>query len=463
MALDTTLKNKQLAPSEEPWTPDSWKNKKVYQSPPYPNQQKLDYAVEMLKSFPPLVTSWEIERLKSHIADAAIGKRFILQGGDCAELFSECNPEIIANKLKILLQMSLVLVDGLKKPIIRVGRMAGQYAKPRSKNIETKGEQSCMSYFGDLINEAEFTPSGRSPNPNRLISAYQYSAMTLNFIRALIDGGFTDLHHPEYWDLNFFDKTGMRPELRADYLRRATNLANALDVMEAMTNRPIEKLSQVEFYTSHEGLSLNYESAVTRTVPRRSGYYNLGCHLPWIGERTRQPEGAHMEYFRGICNPIGLKVGPTIKPEELVKLAKILDPDKEPGRLVIIARFGKGKAGGILPGLVETLRETGRQPAWTCDPMHGNTVSTKSGTKTRHIDDILTELAEHIDAHESVGSVLGGVHFELTAENVTECVGGASGVTEDDLATCYQSLCDPRLNYEQSMEIAFAIAKRMES
>lgn len=445
------------------WTPTSWKSKTIKQSPEYPSASELESVTGQLSTLPPLVTSWEIERLRTYMAEAAVGKRFILQGGDCAESFRNCNSATITNKLKILLQMSLVLIDGLKCPIVRIGRIAGQYAKPRSKFMENVNGREMMSYFGDLINGAEETDESRTPDPKRMLQAYQYSALTLNFIRALIDGGFTDLHHPEYWDLKFLHgKAGLLPEMRASYLRRVDSVANSIEVMEALSGRKIDKVTQVDFYTSHEGLSLHYESALTRQVPRRTGYYNLGCHLPWIGERTRGLDEAHVEFFRGIRNPIGVKVGPSATADDLIALANKLDPKCEPGRLMLIHRMGEGRVGDNLPRLIESMRNEGRTPVWMCDPMHGNTFSTKSGRKTRKVGSILNELIEAIDVHDQMGSTLGGVHFELTAENVTECIGGASGVTEDDLDNCYESLCDPRLNYEQAMELAFAIAQRME-
>ncbi|MCC5876078.1 MAG: 3-deoxy-7-phosphoheptulonate synthase [Candidatus Sumerlaeia bacterium] len=456
----STLKTRQ---NLDDWTPLSWREFPVAQAPAYPDPEHLERVTNRLSTLPPLVSSWEVERLRERLAEAAVGKRFVLQGGDCAETFADCTPGAIANKLKILLQMSLVLVDGLKLPIVRIGRIAGQYAKPRSSHIEKRGEEELTSYFGDLINGAEYDRNIRTPDPERLLLAYYHSSMSLNFIRALIDGGFADLHHPEYWDLDFLGKAGMTPEQRADYTRRVGALANSVQVMEIIAGRTIDKISSVEFYTSHEGLSLPYESAVTRTVPRRSGYYNMGCHLPWIGERTRALDGAHVEFFRGIRNPIGIKIGPKTKAEDLLRLARVLDPDREPGRLVIIGRFGAENVRRVLPNLVESIAETGRQPVWMCDPMHGNTTATKSGIKTRHYENVLEELLASIDIHEETGSVLGGVHFELTAENVTECIGGASGVTEDDLTTRYETLCDPRLNYEQAMEMAFAIARRMEA
>jgi 3-deoxy-7-phosphoheptulonate synthase len=449
-------------PAPPDWSPTSWQSRPVQQAVAYPDPEALQRAIARLSAFPPLVTSWEIERLRMRIAEAAAGRQFILQGGDCAESFAECRPDHITSKLKILLQMSLVLTDGLKCPIIRIGRFAGQYAKPRSSPTETRGGQTLPSYFGDLINAAAFTPEARQPDPERLVTAYQHAAMTLNFIRALVEGGFADLHHPEYWDLNFLDKGGLTPESRQNYARRVRLVANAIELMEVLTGQRMDQLTHTEFYTSHEGLSLHYETALTRRVPRRQGWYNLGCHLPWIGERTRAVDGAHVEYFRGLRNPVGVKIGPAITPAELLRLLDVLDADREPGDTVLIARLGARQVRQILPGLITAVAESGHRPAWVCDPMHGNTVCTASGRKTRHFEAILEELLASIDIHESLGSWLAGVHFELTAENVTECIGGASGVRETDLDTAYHTLCDPRLNYEQAMEIAFAIAKRLE-
>lgn len=448
--------------SADSWTPFSWRVFPMDQAVEYADGAALEACVAKIEAFPPLVSSFEIERLRGHLAEAAEGRRFVLQGGDCAETLAECNSGSIANKLKILLQMSLVLTHSLRQPIIRMGRFAGQYAKPRSSPVETRGDAALPSYFGDLINRAEFTPEARRPDPQRLVECFHHAALTLNFIRALIDGGFADLHHPEYWDLNFLGKAGLTPDLRGDYVRRVGEIARAIEMMEVVAGRSIDKLSTVEFYTSHEALSLNYEAALTRTVPRRAGHYNLGCHLPWIGERTRRLDGAHVEYMRGIRNPIGIKLGPKATTAEVQALIERLDPCGEPGRIVLIGRFGAGRVRAALPRLVEAARATGRKPVWLCDPMHGNTETVGDGTKTRRFSAILQELVEQIEVHEELGGRLGGVHIEHTAEAVTECLGGASGVSEADLHTCYQTLCDPRLNYEQAMELAFAIAKRME-
>ncbi|MFG0331224.1 MAG: class II 3-deoxy-7-phosphoheptulonate synthase [Phycisphaerales bacterium] len=442
---------------DEEWTPMSWQARPALQQPDYERTEEAEEALVKLRSLPPLVTSWEIETLKKQLAEATVGKRFLLQGGDCAESLADCTPTVIANKLKILLQMSLVLVLGAQKPVIRVGRIAGQYAKPRSSPTETREGLTLPSYFGDLINEADFSEGSRRPNPRLLVRGYQHAAMTLNFIRALIDGGFADLHHPEYWEMRRFDD----PELHREYHDLVERVSESLRFMEMVSGSTIDKLSRVEFFTSHEGLNLLYESAATRTVPRRRGYYNLTTHFPWIGDRTRQLDGAHIEYFRGIRNPVGVKIGPNAIPDDLRRLGERLDPDREPGRLAFIHRIGVDQIEDKLPPLVDAMRDEERAVLWVCDPMHGNTKVTSDGRKTRAFDDILGELTAAFDLHERLGSVLGGVHFELTGDDVTECTGGASGLSERDLDGNYRSPCDPRLNAEQSLEMAFLIARRL--
>ncbi len=447
-----------------PWAPDSWKQRLAAQQVVYHDRAAVDTAVAKLRSLPPLVTSGEIERLRTLIAAAQRGERFLLQGGDCAETLADCRAESIASKLKILLQMSLVLVHGLKKPVIRLGRFAGQYAKPRSSPTETRDGVTLPSYFGDLVNAAEFTAEARTPNPHLMVRGYQHAAMTLNFIRSLIDGGFADLHHPEYWDLRFMEHAGLSPELRGQYQTMTRQLAEALRFMEILGETGIDDLTRVEFFTSHEGLNLLYESAQTRPVPRKSGYFNLTTHLPWIGDRTRAIDGAHVEYFRGIRNPVGVKIGPACKPSELLELIDTLNPDNEPGRLLIIHRLGAARIAQTLPPLLAAVKDAPmlkRHVLWVCDPMHGNARTTKAGIKTRSVDDILKELELAVEIHRAAGTILGGVHFELTGEDVTECLGGAAGVREEDLTTNYASPCDPRLNYQQALEMAFALARRM--
>ncbi|MFK7883497.1 MAG: 3-deoxy-7-phosphoheptulonate synthase class II [Phycisphaerales bacterium] len=449
------------------WTPESW----VGLSSPaadqysYADPGALDRARARLAELPPLVTSWEIEKLKAQIAEAQQGKRFILQGGDCAETLADCRPESIANKLKILLQMSLVMIHGLRQPVTRVGRFAGQYAKPRSSPTEP-GEFNgstidLPSYFGDLINQAEFTPDSRTPNPDLLVQGYQHAAMTLNFIRSLLDGGFADLQHPENWDLSFFHNADLSQTRKTQYEHMSRTLADGLAFMQNLGEQKLEDSHRVDFYTSHEGLNLHYEAAQTRTVPRREGYYDLTTHLPWIGERTRQLDGPHIEFFRGIRNPIGVKVGPTIDPDDLIRLIDTLNPADEPGKLILIARMGVGKVADALPAILDRVKTEQRTVLWMSDPMHGNGIKTAAGIKTRSFDDILSELEQTVDAHKNAGTVLGGVHFELTGEDVTECIGGAAGVGEHDLTRNYASPCDPRLNYQQSLELAFLLAGAM--
>ncbi len=453
------------SPAAAPWTPDSWRAKPHAQEIHYPDAKALAESIAQLRALPPLVTSWEIERLKALIADAQAGKRFLLQGGDCAETIDDCRPEIITNKLKILLQMSMVLVYAGKKPVVRVGRFAGQYAKPRSSATETRTvdgrEVSLPSYYGDLVNRAGFDLKSRTPDPALLVRGYTHAALTLNFIRALVEGGFADLHHPEYWNVSFFSHASLSPQRRAEYERLTQTLGDGLRLMEALGEKSVDDLTRAEFFTSHEGLNLEYESAQTRRVPRREGWYNLSTHMPWIGERTRQLTGAHVEYFRGIANPVGIKVGPKARPDELLAMLDALNPANEPGKIVIITRMGAGKVAAALPPLLTAVRDAGRRVLWVCDPMHGNGITTAGGVKTRSFDAIVAELEETYAAHYACATVFGGVHFELTGEDVTECVGGAAGVTEQTLHLNYASPCDPRLNYQQSLELAFILARCM--
>ena len=454
--LDTTPKG---------WTPSSWSSCVCENPYSYPDPSGLKAARDRLAQLPPLVTSGEIEKLRDEIALAQSGKRFILQGGDCAEMLSECSSEPIANKLKILLQMSLVLIHGLRMPVTRVGRFAGQYAKPRSSPTETKdiAGQSCTlpSYFGDLVNQSEFSHSARTPDPFLMVEGYKHAALTINFIRSLLDGGFADLHHPEYWDLSFFNNASVSSERRKQYEHMSRTLADGLSFMENLGEQRVEDSSRVDFYTSHEGLNLFYEQAQTRQVPRRTGFYDLTTHLPWIGERNRQLAGPHIEFFKGIVNPVGVKVGPTMQPDELIALIDALNPTNTEGKLVLIARMGASKVADNLPPLLEKIKAEGRTVLWMVDPMHANGTTTAAGIKTRNFDDILSELESTVDAHNAADTILGGVHFELTGEDVTECIGGGSGITEADLSKNYVSLCDPRLNYQQSLELAFLLAGKM--
>jgi 3-deoxy-7-phosphoheptulonate synthase len=438
------------------WTPDSWRTKPALQQPVYADADALARAVEELAELPPLVTSWEVESLKAQLALASTGRAFLLQGGDCAETLADCRPSAITAKLKILLQMSLVLVWGLRTAVVRVGRFAGQYAKPRSSDEEEHDGRSLPSYRGDLINRAPFTALDRQPDPQLLLRGYERSALTLNFIRALVDGGFADLHHPEYWDLGFVEHS---PRAR-EYGGMVAGIGEALSFVETLSGRAVANMNRVDFYTSHEGLHLLYEQAQTRRVPHRAGWYNLSTHFPWIGMRTADPDGAHVEYFRGLANPIAVKVGPMTTVDGLARLLERLHPDDEPGRLTLVHRFGAARIAAGLPPLLEVVKRSGKRVLWVADPMHGNTVATASGVKTRRFDHILAELEAAFDLHAAHGTHLGGVHFELTGEDVTECVGGARGLADSELSRAYRSQVDPRLNYEQALEMAMAIAKR---
>jgi 3-deoxy-7-phosphoheptulonate synthase len=442
-------------PPPADWHPASWRARPAAQQPTYPDPAALDAALVQLARLPPLVTSWEIENLRSQLAEAARGERFLLQGGDCSENFADCESDAIASKLKILLQMSLVLVHASRKPVIRVGRFAGQYAKPRSVDTESRSGVTLPAYRGDMVNHLEFTPEGRHPDPSLLLRAYERSALTLNFIRSLIDGGFADLHHPEYWELGFVQ----RSPLAAEYTRMVESIGESLRFMETLTGSPIASMQRVDFFASHEGLLLPYEQAQTRRVPRREGFYDLSTHFPWIGNRTRALDGAHLEYFRGIQNPIAVKIGPPITPADALALCERLNPHNEPGRLTFILRFGAANVEAGLPPIVHALQRAGRIVVWCCDPMHGNTETLANGLKTRRFDKILAELEICARVLHHAGAPLGGVHFELTGDNVTECLGGASGVTEADLASAYRSQVDPRLNYEQSLEMALLLAR----
>lgn len=440
----------------ENWSPASWQQRVALQQPIYPDTGSLRSALEELGRLPPLVTSWEILSLKRQLADAQEGKRFLLQGGDCAENFSDCESGLISSRLKVLLQMSVVLVHGLRLPVVRVGRFAGQYAKPRSADLETRDGVSLPSYRGDLINAPEFTEAARTPEPRRMIDGHARSAMTMNFVRSLIDGGFADLHHPEYWDLGWVAHSPLAQE----YQQRVDAIGDAVRFMETLAGEAIHNLNRVDFYTSHEALLLQYEQHLTRQVPRHWGWFNLSTHYPWIGMRTADVEGAHVEYLRGVRNPIAVKIGPSVSPDQLLRLIDRLNPHDEAGRLTLIHRMGRSKIETALPRLLEAVRREGRRVLWVADPMHGNTESTQNGYKTRRFENIRGELDAAFDVHAAAGSRLGGVHLELTGENVTECLGGARELTEIDLERAYCSTVDPRLNYEQSMELAMLIVRK---
>lgn len=437
------------------WNPHSWQRFPAQQQPAYDSPSELEGALAGLRRLPPLVVPEEVNRLRGLLAEAAEGRRFLLQGGDCAERFQDCTPEAIEGKLRVLLQMSVALTHGGRKPVVRVGRIAGQFAKPRSRPTEQIRGRELPSYRGDLINGLEATEAARRPDPGRMLEAYFHACATLNHLRALCAGGFADLHHPERWEL-----PGGSGEVPA-YRRTLDQVRESLDFLEALGGVQREALERIDFFTSHEALLLPYEEALTRWNSEDSTYYNLGAHTLWVGERTRELGGAHIEYLRGIRNPIGVKVGPSATPEGLLALLERLDPDLEPGRITLITRFGAKKIGQALPPLLKAVQATNHPVLWSCDPMHGNGAESATGLKTRDFAAILSELRQAFELHRAQGSRLGGVHIELTGEAVTECTGGTEGLSEADLAKAYETGCDPRLNGTQSLEMAFLIAEMM--
>ncbi len=455
---------KSAAQSQATWNPDSWRDKLCGQQPRYADGEGLERAKRALSELPPLVTSFEIERLRKLLAEAQQGKRFLLQGGDCAERIADCQSEPVAQRLKILLQMSLVLTHGLRCPVVRVGRFAGQYAKPRSSATETRDvggrKQTLPSYFGDLVNRVEFTAEAREPKPDHMLECYYHSALTLNFVRALAEGGFTDLRELDRWDLPFLTAAGLTPERRAEYQRMTQNLADGLSMVHSLGGVTSKDPNQAVVFSSHEGLHLDFEQSLSRPVPGRTGCYDLSTHFPWIGDRTRDLDGAHVEFFRGIRNPIAVKLGPTATRGEVVDLARALNPNDEAGRLTFITRLGADRVSDHLPAWIEAMK--GHPVLWVCDPMHGNTSTTSSGLKTRPFEAIAQEFERTLAVHESTGSYLGGLHVEVTPADVTECIGGTAGPVESTLQTRYQTTCDPRLNYQQALELAFRLAHHVQ-
>ncbi|MEX0945031.1 MAG: 3-deoxy-7-phosphoheptulonate synthase class II [Balneolaceae bacterium] len=440
---------------EDGWNPLSWNSKQIEQLPVYPDTEKLQHSFNELKSLPPLITSWEIEALKDKLAQAAEGKAFLLQGGDCAETFDSCNSVKLVNTLKVMLQMSFILIHEMGIPIVRVGRVAGQYAKPRSSDYEVVDGVKMLNYRGDLINSFVADVEARLPDPTRLVEAYQKAALSLNFLRALSDEGFADLQHPEQWELDFMQNN----EFYEEYEQMVSSINKAIKFMDAITPNKLNTSHKVDFYTSHEALNLFYESAQTRMVPRKEGWFNLSAHMVWLGNRTQQLDGAHIEYLKGIRNPIGIKVGPPFDIDNVIAMLDTINPTHEAGKIVLITRMGHDNVAKYLPSYIRTIKQSGHPLVWSCDPMHGNTYSTGANIKTRRFNDILKEIKETFRVHRSEGSNLGGVHLELTGDNVTECVGGANGLNEDGLSSNYETYCDPRLNYEQSLEMAFLVAK----
>ena len=445
----------------EKWTPKSWRSKPILQVPEYPDMDKLQITEKILSNYPPLVFAGEARALKRQLAKAALGEAFLLQGGDCAESFQEFHPDNIRDTFKVLLQMAVVLTFGASCPVVKVGRLAGQFAKPRSGDTETIDGVELPNYRGDIINGTEFSSDTRAPDPERMLQAYNQSASTLNLLRAFAQGGFADLHRVHQWNMGFVsdDAIGDR------YKDIAERLDESLNFMAAcgLTSETAPQLKETDFYTSHEALLLSYEEAMTRIDSLTGDWYDTSAHMLWIGERTRQLDGAHLEFLRGVANPIGVKVGPTTDPEYLIKLIDFLNADNEPGRLTLISRMGADKIEQVLPALVRKVKEEGRHVVWSCDPMHGNTVKASSGYKTRHLNEIMREVAGFFNVHHSEGTHPGGVHFELTGQDVTECVGGAQAITEDDLSSRYHTHCDPRLNAKQALELAFVFADRLKA
>eukprot|EP00043_Microstomoeca_roanoka_P001988 m.35757 g.35757 ORF g.35757 m.35757 type:complete len:494 (+) comp11181_c0_seq1:107-1588(+) len=435
------------------WDLHSWASKPIEQQPSYADQAHLQQVLDHLKDLPPIVQPEEVDQLKSYLGEVAAGKRFILQGGDCAERFVDCQKDRIESKIKVLLQMSLVLVWGARVPLVRIGRIAGQFMKPRTTATEVIDGKTVDTYKGDSINS--FDTSQRSPDPERLRQAYFFSAATMNYVRGLMTSGFADLHHPSAWDLSFVRDS----DKQRTYHDMTQRICHALDFMKACGVHDDPNMHQAQLFSSHEGLLLPFEEAMTTCVGQT--HYNLGAHFLWIGDRTRQLDGAHVEYFRGITNPMGIKVGPSTDPDELVRVIRRLNPSNEAGRITLITRFGVDRVLELLPRVIASIQAAGLVVVWECDPMHGNTRKAASGIKTRSFDDVLDELLQTFDVHETAGTWLGGVHFEMTGEDVTECTGGSTGLVDEDLSSKYESFCDPRLNYSQSLEMAFLIADRL--
>jgi len=442
------------------WSKTSWKNFTAHQQPNWPNQNIVDKVLTELAILPPLVFAGEIRSLKSLLARAVTGDAFLLQGGDCSENFAHVTAPKIRETLKVLLQMAVTLTYAGGVPVIKVGRIAGQFAKPRSSDTETIGDLVLSSYRGDMVNGAEPTEVARTPNPKRMLKGYNMSASTLNLLRAFTRGGFAALHRVQAWNQEFVSQSPMGQT----YERMATQIDQAIQFMETIgISVDTPQINQAQVFTSHEALLLGYEEALTRIDSTTGDCYDCSAHLLWIGERTRQIDGAHVEFLRGVHNPIGVKVGPDYDLDNIKRLVDMLNPNNEPGRLTLITRLGKNRISEVLPPLLREMKREGRHIVWSCDPMHANTFTAEGGRKTRNFSDILSEVASFFEIHWAEDTVPGGVHFELTGDNVTECVGGARDLVDKDLDTNYQTLCDPRLNAEQSLELAFQIAEMIRS
>ena len=444
----------------EKWTPASWRAKPAKHIPTdYPDADALARVEHQLRTYPPLVFAGEARNLKTQLAEVAAGRAFLLQGGDCAESFKEFHPDNIRDTFRTLMAMSVVLTFAASRPVVKIGRMAGQFGKPRSEQTETKDGVTLPSYRGDNINGMEFTEASRTPDPERLLKAYSQSAATLNLIRAFANGGYADLHNVHRWMVGFVADS---PQGKR-YREIADRISEAIGFMEAcgITPESVPQMRQVDVYTSHEALLLGYEEAMTRVDSTTGDWYDTSAHFLWIGDRTRQPDGAHVEFAKGVKNPIGMKCGPSLDPDELLRLIDILNPANEPGRLTLIARFGVDKVETGLPKLVRAVVKEGRNVVWSCDPMHGNTLKTDSGFKTRPFDRVLAEVRAFTDILPAEGAYPGGVHVEMTGQQVTECLGGAAALTEEDLSSRYHTHCDPRLNGQQALDLAFLIAEQL--
>ena len=437
------------------WSKDSWRNKPVVQVPEYDDQKALEKVEKRLSSYPPLVFAGEARRLKEHLAKVCRGEAFLLQGGDCAESFAEHNPDNIRDTFRVILQMAIVLTFGAGCPVIKVGRIAGQFAKPRSAPLEKQGEIELPSYRGDIINNIEFAEDLRIPDPERQIMAYRQSASTLNLLRAFAQGGYANLDHVHKWNMGFVKESKQGEQ----YEQVANRISEALDFMDAVgiNSNTTPELRSVDFYTSHESLLLGYEECLTRVDSTSGDWYDTSAHMLWIGDRTRQPDGAHIEFVRGIENPIGMKCGPSLDSDELLKLIDLINPSNEEGRLTLITRYGADNLDDHLPKLIRAVEKEGKKVVWSCDPMHGNTIKASNGYKTRPLDSILTEVKQFIDIHESEGTYAGGVHIEMTGQNVTECLGGTQKISEEDLTDRYHTHCDPRLNANQALDLSLSL------
>jgi 3-deoxy-7-phosphoheptulonate synthase len=441
------------------WTKSDWRAKPRVQMPVYPDLAALKAVETQLTRLPPLVFAGEARKLKRALGEAASGRAFLLQGGDCAESFAEFSADNIRDTFKVLLQMAVVLTWGAKVPVIKIGRVAGQFAKPRSAATEVMGGVELPSYRGDIINGFDFTPDARVPDPARMLTAYTQAAASLNLLRAFSTGGYADIHRVQSWISGFTDETDARR-----YREIAGRIQDAMDFMNAagVNSDTAQSLGVVDFYTSHEALLLEYEEALCR-IDSTTGLPVAGSgHMIWIGDRTRQPDGAHVEFCRGVQNPIGLKCGPSMTTDDLKALMRRLNPENEAGRLTLIARFGAGKVGDHLPRLIRAVQEEGARVVWSCDPMHGNTIKSASGYKTRPFESVLREVREFFAIHKAEGTIPGGVHFEMTGKDVTECTGGVRAVTDEDLSDRYHTACDPRLNASQSLELAFLVAEELQ-